>query len=1438
MNNDADADDIRPHVNDRELRLLLASEGGRIDEVNELIEQGVDVDFMRKTTSLDGEITRETAASVAFARGHHDVVLTILKANSKYPHNYHDELASEELREFVNLSINLHARIRVGNLREILAENSNLKYIYDLENNSLIKTALERRRFVIFRILWENNLKLAPHEDIWDILRSFSNDELNNLRNIQLIDFERLFELSEKEICEYRDIRGFNALMIASECDYINAVSYCLEKGFFIIDATVNSISAADLALANNNLDILLLFLKFNSEFPNYFNTDGILHEGLESFIEMSLRIHFYIDMNETQKIKEILNKKPNIKFFYDPNNRSAFRHAVKDRKFEVYKVLVENFITFGPNENYNEIRRDLSDDDLEQMNLIQFELSEALISPTVLTLMAHSFVGHESKALRRSLAMDAFLFLLKLPRAEKVLKIVATQKNYQIVFDFARNSIEILDATAASYMDGSFESNGRIYIAAAKLFNDEEKYEVFAALAHELCHFAMNITFDNMARPYGRDDEESRGIFEKIIEECEELKGDENIIKSVYNSYEEELHATELIVRPVHMDAHYHGLPQKGERSETFKSLYDFYDNKCVPAMEKILPELEAKANFTEKDEKIKKLKKFNVFLAIMIALAIAVGALVAYKFFISTRSWSDLTPREQDQFKNTEVDYHNVTVKFNELFANDSNVYDLLSPRDILSTLEGRTSHLSKVIHDEFEQYIFMNWQNMTAKLKEKFLTFTVDFQGVQLSFDKFLGNYSCDFQRVSSGYRNSALNFLNAKEIRGIFNENYFKISSKVEINVRIYIERYFVEESVVIFEEYQNDGHKGEEKFYLEGNINANNSKVVNTQKLFDEILEKNIFLVSSLAGDGKSTSFQHFGWNLKQDFPFKWFQYVELKNFTAEYKTAQNISFNELEVLLDFIGKTMFKLSTFEFGVFSELFKSNNVVFLWDGVDEISPDYLDLFTRFTSKVATFSRNLQFISTRPQYSATLQKIFSTNAYKLVPYGRVNRYEFLLKTSTVENGPIDENKVFDELNSLFDFQTNNFTVLASDANFVEKISQKLQIHSEVFQSILKKVARAQVITLSIEDIGNKNNDNFKYESLRIASNPLLVAMIGELANDESFPCEPSTMDLYGFYLLFLKRKIEIVIKKGNIVEKDLITILAMSTVNIMQIHQVYALKSIYGSTQGLSIMSLMHKISDEMISRFGIIQVNSDTDFQFAHQSFAEFLYTQYLIDSFDNLDAKSLDGQLKIFFFSFAVRYQQTAFVSVNLFINDYLNGNRSLSPFFTQWHEQMSKNRKTFKNPQYFENELLEDIQFAHYIETNYNFFGLKISISGITYCFEQMPVLLLNSTKFLKNYLGDDMFRYALTYKSIFDGFGVLTCAYNEDGNFIKYINIVLEVKNFTHADVYRLFLIVRYDDATVLMEASRRLNVTLLKPFWNIAEANLNEKELKALLN
>lgn len=772
--------------------------------------------------------------------------------------------------------------------------------------------------------------------------------------------------MSDSQIQQFKDSRGFDFLMLASEAGRVDVVQNLIDRGEEV-DFEVDGVSAIN--LAENNHEVTLALLKANSKFPLNFQHQNEPDE-LNSFLDLGCEMHDRVkEMNEDdcEEVKNFLREKieanPTLRHFYDPrDNFSLLKRAILCKNFSIYEFLLSLNIFLAPHESMHEINKNLTEDERQELSEINFQISPSLMTEPMMILMRNCKLSPDSPKHRQGEFMgfirEAFESLFMIPAIAIVLKIVAASRNFKIVFDFKRDSVNFLDPRSESYCDGLFILSNKIYkiyVGAKDMLDLRTAHKVVGVLAHELTHYCMFLVYNNRAKPYKENDLKTEARFDEIFNECKRVKKSEEIVDLVYTDYEEEVQHTELIVRVPHMMALYlNKLQILKQKRKFFRSLFDFYEQSCVPQMEKELPNIERRFCPIKRAEKsVKRQKRWIFFLIISIVIGSILSALLITSLL--PISWAELDESEKEIVKNSSVDFYGVDVKFGELFANDSKAYEMLSTKQIKGALKGDPDELSKFLNLTLHHHVYLHWSNMTRKLRQRFLMLEVNFQ-----------NHKMQMQKVTKN--DLTLEALNWPQIRQTFVNGSLKISSSIHEKVKIYIERFFADKKLtVVSEQHYNTlkDSKGLVEFYKNGKVDVNSPNV----KSFDEIQSSKIFLLSSSAGDGKSTTFRHFSVKLKEKFPQNWIQYVDLKKHVKPFEIGQKLDLRNFEILSKFLGQNLLNLDNFELELFKELFASGKVIFLWDGVDEIASRFKDLIIELTENILN-ANNSQFIATRPQ------------------------------------------------------------------------------------------------------------------------------------------------------------------------------------------------------------------------------------------------------------------------------------------------------------------------------------------------------------------------------------------------------------------------------------------------------------------------------------
>jgi hypothetical protein len=276
---------------------------------------------------------------------------------------------------------------------------------------------------------------------------------------------------------------------------------------------------------------------------------------------------HQNIQEGNVENLKTFIDEFPTEKLVYDENNNSAVAVSLNAEQFEAYEFLISNGFKLGLHESFEEI--------LTKLDRKQESSKEAKKKRTRLRLIHNKYVKESSKKHLYKLNVKSklshytdddsrkrfeeeivivFEELSELMWIEIMLKYVANSKTLQIIFDFYRESVEVMDPTKHRFVFGTtYPRDACIYIGAKKLLNNRERSEVLGTLAHELCHLTMGMLYGNNCKPYTPGDDAKEQEFNRIVMYCQEDKHAEDIISHVFDYPPSKWHA-ELIVRVPHL--------------------------------------------------------------------------------------------------------------------------------------------------------------------------------------------------------------------------------------------------------------------------------------------------------------------------------------------------------------------------------------------------------------------------------------------------------------------------------------------------------------------------------------------------------------------------------------------------------------------------------------------------------------------------------------------------------------------------------------------------------------------------------------------------------------------------------------------------------------------------------------------------------------------
>ncbi|KAL7029674.1 hypothetical protein ACKWTF_006315 [Chironomus riparius] len=1057
------------------------------------------------------------------------------------------------------------------------------------------------------------------------------------------------------------DHRDFNLLLVAAEAGDAHVVSIMLNLGF---SSEFREVNAQTLAWKNRHFEVLSLLLKSNLIYPYSIYIDEC-PDDIKEFFEVSRELNEVILIKNEARVLEILSENSDMIHFYNLNNESALAFALNHRLFDMYRLLISKNIMLGPHERFSEIKEDMKESEREKLREIHYKESKILPDNHMHVLLSNSRLGHDSSNVQRKfkIIQNAFEILNGNPFVQIILKIVAASRNFRIIFDFNRDSVEVVDPTVDESTDGLFYLSGRIYIGAKKLLDKDMKFEALGVLAHELCHYAVSLVYKNSAKPYFANDSKTKKVFGKILKFCVENAGNEQTIDVVHKLYHATAYHAELIVRVPHLIMKYLNNPEKfNSVRSTFHTLFDIYEDKIFKEMKEALPRIEAKAE-SEKEKNRKKIRRTRIISSVVVLLCLIGVFATRMIFYKPIYKFAKLSREDQIRVENAPVIYMHVDLMFRDLFPLNSSAYYKLSSDDISQMLDENPLDLSDLDFFYLNKLIFFKWMNLTTVLKDKFLASNLAFQNEILTYkmmnisdpevfnsltsDQIIDVLSGEILPLSKMIQNKAAFYTERSMFPEFIYAVYFKFmvelnggKTQLDCNYRNttgtadYTFKEFYKNftklnfndiiskiNIILHSDYYS-------RCFVSGFkiLDSNTTKIVDSllhhkflQKGFDKILiesgvkskinSSRIFILSADAGTGKTETFRQFALRIKKLYPTQWVSYIDYR----QHKEFYNITINNIEDAKKALARIL-RLNfenEFEKKIFDEYFSTGRMILLWDGFDQICPEWFDISEFSALRILELTQmnttNIQFVSTRPLYSYILRNIFKIEPYTFVPFSKASQIEFL----------------------------RGF--------FVSK-----NITKTIISTYIDKVQRIVNSTKSKNDFDT----------------PLPLGMIANIISNDKKIFKSG--NLYQIYQKVVEDKLLLWLNNIN-GERNLIEALLMHGISVAEIYQKYALRIIPNNKiRSFSrFLSLKLKITTEkfprkikikQISEMGILFINDEKTYSFAHSTFIEFFIAQYIIHNVykTNVDIFELEAEMRIQLFYWSIQDS-----GISIFIESYL-----------------------------------------------------------------------------------------------------------------------------------------------------------------------------------
>ncbi|KAL7011711.1 hypothetical protein ACKWTF_014396 [Chironomus riparius] len=841
-----------------------------------------------------------------------------------------------------------------------------------------------------------------------DFVMMFLKSSLRNEHSGISQSFQLPIETVKVQLHYLADIRDYNLLLLAAEKGDYEVIKVLLDHGINT-ELANRSINAQILSYNNRHFEVLEMLIDENYTYPQSIDISQCTDNSKE-FYKASMDLHEAIITGNQKKSVNLVMQHPKSRYFYNLQNESALKTALVHKQFKVYEALLKQGLYLAPHENILKIIKAYNE--IENNNFKNIQIGDHPEQHMSIIIGNTSIFQEDIKTRERFTpiysayqALNANIFI------KVILMVVAASKNFRVVFDFSHESVQSVDPNLSSKSNGFLYMTGRIFIGALKLLNFKTKQEAYGIMAHEFCHYAVDLTFGNDAKPYFKNDSLARQEFDKISEECEKRYGEEEVIDLVYDCYPEDMHHAELIVRVPQLLMLYGNEPEKLLKiQEKFPKLFKFFEVRVVPAMKKALHEIEAKAeiDFKVDDVIVREYPKrwsFFVVCGIVVAMLIGIcGLLVIKAQLLMTKhnyKFQELSEPQKLTLMNARVTYKGLDMKLMDLLPDESAGYDELTSEQIECIFDSKLLNLTGHDFNYLQNHIIHNWTTVAAPIKSKILSTNFTFQDISLKFKILHDLHPSAFTALTS---NQIVDILDGKDLkvgkmidkikgyqpyRNFVSENAYLLYHKyqTEPNITSNFTNYFQkfkDENFEFFSNIYDEISKNLLGMTLDSYIRYNlTSKVyfevvthINKFQITENLDKTKTFILASDDDDKNTIKMNRLTHLMKKEHPTRWVSFVDMKN--APYEPDKNS-------ILELIGRS--NVTGFEQRIFDECYKSGNLIVLWNDFGNFPPNLDNLLLDIMWDIHQ-NKNIQLISTKTSYSKTLRDKFHVEVHRFQP------------------------------------------------------------------------------------------------------------------------------------------------------------------------------------------------------------------------------------------------------------------------------------------------------------------------------------------------------------------------------------------------------------------------------------------------------------------
>ncbi|KAG5667224.1 hypothetical protein PVAND_015215 [Polypedilum vanderplanki] len=415
-------------------------------------------------------------------------------------------------------------------------------------------------------------------------------------------------------------------------------------------------------------------------------------------------------------------------------------------------------------------------------------------------------------------------------------------------------------------------------------------------------------------------------------------------------------------------------------------------------------------------------------------------------YKYYESDAWGRELAvrvPHMLTTYKNDQIRLEILKLKYKNLFDFHYKV--------VLPEFKAVVEVFEKLVDDENK----ISFDELTSSLKSAIKHSWVEFQGVKI--------------QLKAIAQENILMQLESSQIREILNGQILNICENLN-----YVQDFFYKERNFIDNEFDKEKY-----FHWYNNELTEDAKEASKEfeSILIEVNQTKIFLLSDHAGAGKSTTMKNLKMKIKERFPQNLVEFVDLKRHLRVYEHYKNDDLNEKESIINVLVEILSFNKRFEIEIFKNLFLSDRIILLFDGVDEIAPIYTKFFFKLIKSIKNLTKNQQWISTRPQHTQELKEIFKQKIYKFLPFDENQAKEFVNEYLKSKKFTGDDKNVFVIIRKYELFKNPLMLKMVADLQINGKLSNNYENESKFYKDFIEM--KRKILNDEKGEIANLDRD-----------------------------------------------------------------------------------------------------------------------------------------------------------------------------------------------------------------------------------------------------------------------------------------------------------------------------------------------------------------------